>query len=75
MSDGTKPSDRPSVDIFGLLMETAGKEEKKRRAELLAPLGLTEFFVEGSIAINKRTCKGPTSKLLFSGIVIIKKEN
>jgi ferredoxin len=58
MSKGTKPSDRPSVDIFQLLTETAEKEKKKRRLELLAPLGLTEFFVEGSIAINKRTCQG-----------------
>ena len=58
MSKGTKPNERPSVDIFQLLMETAEKEKKNRRLELLAPLRLTEFFVEGSITINKRTCKG-----------------
>jgi len=58
MSKGTKPSERPSVDIFQLLMETAEKEKKNRRLELLAPLRLTEFFVEGSITINKRTCQG-----------------
>jgi len=39
------------------------KEKKKRRKELLAPLSVKEFFVEGSIAINKRTCKGVECKL------------
>jgi ferredoxin len=63
MSKETKPSKRPSVDIFQLLMETVEKERKKRKAELLAPLGLTEYFVDGSIAIDKRTCKGVECKL------------
>lgn len=51
-----------SSDIFQLLMEAAEKE-KKRREELLAPLGVKEFFVDGSITINKRTCKGVECKL------------
>jgi NAD-dependent dihydropyrimidine dehydrogenase PreA subunit len=63
MSKRTKPSDRSNVDIFQLLKEAAEKERKKRKAELLAALSLTEFFVEGSIAINKRTCKGVECKL------------
>jgi ferredoxin len=63
MPKETKPSDRPSVDIFQLLTETTEKEKKKLRLELLAPLGLTEFFVEGSIAIDKRTCEGIECKL------------
>jgi ferredoxin len=63
MSKENKPSSRPSVDIFQLLSETAGKEKKKRRLELLAQLGLVEFFVEGSITINKRTCEGIECKL------------
>ena len=50
-------------DIFQLLTETAEKEKKKRREELLAPLDIKEFFVEGSITINKRTCKGVECKL------------
>jgi len=58
-----KPSKPSSIDIFQLLTETVEKEKKKRREELLAPLGVKEFFVEGSIAINKRTCKGVECKL------------
>jgi ferredoxin len=55
-----KPS---SVDIFQILTETAEKEKKKRREELLAPLGIEEFFVEGSITISKRICEGVECKL------------
>jgi ferredoxin len=63
MPKETKPSDGSNSDIFQLLSETAKKEKKKRRQELLAPLGLVEFFVDGSITINKRTCKGIECKL------------
>ncbi|MEM2994906.1 MAG: hypothetical protein QXI91_02660 [Candidatus Bathyarchaeia archaeon] len=59
-SKSTKPSD---VDIFQILMETAEKEKKKRKDELLASLGITDFFVKGNITINKRTCKGVECKL------------
>ncbi len=46
-----------SLDIFQLLEETTEKEKKRQREELLAPLGIEEFFIEGSISINKRTCQ------------------
>jgi len=52
-----------SLDIFQLLEETTEKEKKKHREELLAPLGIEEFFVDGSISINKRTCQGVECKL------------
>jgi len=52
-----------SSDIFQLLLETAERERKQRREELLAPLGVKEFFVDGSITIDKRTCKGVECKL------------
>jgi len=51
------------VDIFELLESVGEKEKKKRREELLAPLGAKEFFVEGSITINKRICHGVECKL------------
>ncbi|MDI6905386.1 MAG: hypothetical protein QMD13_07885 [Candidatus Bathyarchaeia archaeon] len=57
-----KESEKPSsVDIFQLLTETVEKERKKRREELLAPLGVKEFFAEGSININKRTCQASSA--------------
>jgi len=52
-----------SVDILKLLADAGEKDKKKRREELLALLGAKEFFVEGSIAINKRTCHGVECKL------------
>jgi NAD-dependent dihydropyrimidine dehydrogenase PreA subunit len=63
MSREIKPRNHRSVDIFQLLTETAEKEKKKRKLELLTSLGLVEFFVDGNIAINKRTCKGIECKL------------
>jgi len=52
-----------SLDIFQLLEETTEKEKKRQREELLAPLGIEEFFVDGSISIDKRTCQGVECKL------------
>jgi ferredoxin len=52
-----------NVDIFELLEESGEKEKKKRREELLAPLGIKEFFGEGSLTINKKTCRGVECKL------------
>ncbi len=52
------------IDIFNLL---SGNEEKarkkKQRQELLASTGVKEFFPEGKITINKRTCWGQECKL------------
>ncbi|MEM3153901.1 MAG: hypothetical protein QW629_04220 [Candidatus Bathyarchaeia archaeon] len=58
-----KPGSFASSDIFSLLVETSEKEKRKRREELLAPLGVKEYFVDGSITIDKRTCKGVECKL------------
>jgi NAD-dependent dihydropyrimidine dehydrogenase PreA subunit len=49
-----------------LLTGKAEKEKKKRRKKLLAPLGIKEFFAEGSITINKRMCKGVECKLCIN---------
>jgi ferredoxin len=65
--DGMERKDKAggfaASDIFSLLLETSEKEKRKRREELLAPLGVKEFFVSGSITIDKRTCKGVECKL------------
>jgi Fe-S-cluster-containing dehydrogenase component len=63
MGKKVKPDEFASSDIFSLLVETSEKERRKRREELLAPLGVKEFFVGGSITIDKRTCKGVECKL------------
>jgi Na+-translocating ferredoxin:NAD+ oxidoreductase RNF subunit RnfB len=52
-----------SVDIFGLLSDSGKKAKKKRREELLASSGVKEFFEEGSISVDKRTCWGLECKL------------
>jgi NAD-dependent dihydropyrimidine dehydrogenase PreA subunit len=58
-----KRKEPSTVNIFQMLTETMEKEKKKRREEFLAPLGIKEFFVEGKISINKRTCEGVECKL------------
>lgn len=52
-----------SVDMFELLEDTEEKDKRKRREGILAPLGMKEFFAEGSVTINKRTCHGVECKL------------
>jgi ferredoxin len=53
-----------NVDIFDLLLGNDEKaQKKKRREELLAASGVKEFFSEGRISINKRTCWGQECKL------------
>jgi len=52
-----------SVDIFDLLVDSGEKAKKKRREELLASSGVKEFFAEGSISVDKRTCWGLECKL------------
>ncbi len=63
MLEENKLSKPSTVDIFQLLTETTSKEKRKKREELLASFGVKEFFVEGKIEINKRTCKGVECKL------------
>lgn len=52
-----------SIDIFGLLSDDATEKKKSQRKELLESTGVKEFFVEGDIIIDKRTCWGVECKL------------
>lgn len=45
-------------DIFQLLLKTTKKRRKNERAQLLESLKVKEFFEEGSISIDARTCRG-----------------
>ena len=63
MPKESKPSKPSSVDIFRILSETAEKTKRKQREELLASLGVKEFFVEGNITIDKKTCRGVECEL------------
>ena len=58
-----KPSKSSNLNTFQLLKKTTEEAKNKRREEFLATLGVEEFFVDGSITINKRTCKGVECKL------------
>ena len=62
-----KSKTKSSADIFQLLTKATEKEKKKRRLELLTPLKLKDFFIEGSITINKKTCRGIECKLCIKG--------
>jgi Na+-translocating ferredoxin:NAD+ oxidoreductase RNF subunit RnfB len=58
------PQESPSsVDIFDLMSDSGKKAKKKRKEELLASSGVKEFFAEGSISVDKRTCYGLECKL------------
>ena len=51
--------DEPSPNgIFELLHETDKKRRKVHRNQLLEEMKVEEFFDEGNITINKRTCQG-----------------
>lgn len=63
MPKETEPKESAPVDIFQLLRETIDKDKKKRRKDLLAPLDVKEFFVDGTVVINKRACRGLECKL------------
>lgn len=54
----TKKKRNTKEDIFQLLLETSEKQEKSKREQLLESLKVKEFFEEGSISINERTCQG-----------------
>ena len=56
--------DSAGIDIFGLLSDSGEKaKKKKRREEFLGPTGVKEFFEEGKISVNTRTCQGLECKL------------
>jgi len=55
-------SKKESLDIFQMLYEAA-KRKREERTRLLESIGVKEYFKEGSIRINNRTCRGVECKL------------
>lgn len=51
------------VDIYGLLLEASTKRRLEKRAQLLGSIGVKEFFNEGSIRVDMKTCKGVECEL------------
>ena len=54
---------KPFIDIFQTLTEADEEEERERRQSLLEPLNVKDFFPDGRITINQRTCQGVECKL------------
>jgi len=54
----SKKTENSSVNIYDLLLQASEKEKKEKRAELLKSMGVKEYFEEGSIEIDMKTCKG-----------------
>jgi Na+-translocating ferredoxin:NAD+ oxidoreductase RNF subunit RnfB len=52
-----------NIDIFGMLSDDSEEKKKSQREELLSATGVKEFFEEGDIRIDKRTCWGLECKL------------
>jgi len=54
-------TDNSGANIYELLLEASEKKKKEKRekkAELLKSMGVEEYFEEGNIKIDMKTCKG-----------------
>jgi len=58
-----KQNETPSIDIYGRLLEASKRKKREERAQLLQSIGVKEFFEEGNIKIDMKTCKGVECKL------------
>ena len=58
-----KQNSGSSVDIYKLLLEASERKKKEKRAQLLQSVGVKEYFEDGNISINMKTCKGVECKL------------
>jgi Fe-S-cluster-containing hydrogenase component 2 len=58
LSEMPQKNEENAKDIFQLLLQSSRKKEKEKRTQLLGSLGVKEFFEEGNITINMKTCRG-----------------
>lgn len=57
----SKKTENSGTNIYDLLLQASEKEKKEKkekRAELLKSMGVKEYFEEGSVEIDMKTCKG-----------------
>jgi len=57
-----KQKEKGSMDIYSLLLGASKRQKREKREQLLKSLGIQEFFEEGSIRIDMKTCKGVECK-------------
>jgi Fe-S-cluster-containing hydrogenase component 2 len=50
--------EKPSVDIFQGLLDASRRQKRLKKEQLLKSIGVKEFFEDGSIKIDMKTCKG-----------------
>lgn len=53
-----KSREKPSVDIFQGLLDASRHQKRLKKEQLLKSFGVKEFFEDGSIKIDMKTCKG-----------------
>ena len=58
-----KRKEKPVTDIPKVRAVASRKREKTRREALLKSIGVKEFFEEGSVKIDMKTCKGVECQL------------
>lgn len=58
-----KQGETKSIDIHKLLLEASRRKKQEKRAQLLQSIGVKEFFEDGKIKIDMKTCKGVECKL------------
>jgi Fe-S-cluster-containing hydrogenase component 2 len=57
----SKKTENSATNIFDLLLQASEKEkkeEKGKRTEFLKSMGVEEYFEEGSVEIDMKSCKG-----------------
>jgi Fe-S-cluster-containing hydrogenase component 2 len=57
----SEKTDNSGTNIYDLLLEASEKkkkEKREKRTELLKSIGVQEYFEEGSIKIDMKTCRG-----------------
>ncbi len=59
----SKHDEKTSMDIYGILLEADKKKNREKRAQLLQSIEAKEFFEEGKISIDMKTCRGVECKL------------